>query len=114
MICLIFLIKNGGIYKNQLFKIVPLSWGNMQVVRQTLNDTSVKWPSDSLTSIPYALFTSKAQYELEKEAIYKGRAWHYLCLDVEISNPGDYVVSHIGEVSIIVVRNKKKNYKRNG
>ena len=108
MICLIFLIKNGGIYKNQLFKIVPLSWGNMQVVRQTLNDTSVKWPSDSLTSIPYALFTSKAQYELEKEAIYKGRAWHYLCLDVEISNPGDYVVSHIGEVSIIVVRNKQK------
>jgi anthranilate 1,2-dioxygenase large subunit/terephthalate 1,2-dioxygenase oxygenase component alpha subunit len=80
----------------------------MQVVRQTLNDTSVKWPSDSLTSIPYDLFTSKAQYELEKEAIYKGRAWHYLCLDVEISNPGDYVVSHIGEVSIIVVRNKQK------
>ena len=76
------------------------------MVRQTLNDNSVKWPSDNLTNIPYDLFASETQYELEKEAIYK--AWHHLCLEVEISNPGDYVVSYIGEISIIVVRNKQR------
>lgn len=75
---------------------------------QSLNDSLVKWPSKSLTDIPYDLFTSKAQYELEKEAIFKGPAWHYLCLGVEVLNPGDYVVSHIGETSIIVVRNEQK------
>ena len=75
---------------------------------QSLNDSLVKWPSKSLTDIPYNLFTSKAQYELEKEAIFKGPAWHYLCLRVEVLNPGDYVVSHIGEISIIVVRNEQK------
>lgn len=75
---------------------------------QSLNDSLVKWPSKSLTDIPYDLFTSKAQYELEKEAIFKGPAWHYLCLRVEVLNPGDYVVSHIGETSIIVVRNEQK------
>ena len=75
---------------------------------QSLNDSLVRWPSKSLTDIPYDLFTSKAQYELEKEAIFKGPAWHYLCLRVEVLNPGDYVVSHIGETSIIVVRNEQK------
>jgi len=75
---------------------------------QYLNDSLVRWPSKSLTDIPYDLFTSKAQYELEKEAIFKGPAWHYLCLRVEVLNPGDYVVSHIGETSIIVVRNEQK------
>ena len=80
----------------------------MQMAGQSLNDSLVKWPSKSLTDIPYDLFTSKAQYELEKEAIFKGPAWHYLCLRVEVLNPGDYVVSHIGETSIIVVRNEQK------
>ena len=80
----------------------------MQMAGQSLNDSLVKWPSKSLTDIPYDLFTSKAQYELEKEAIFKGPAWHYLCLRVEVLNPGDYVVSHIGEISIIVVRNEQK------
>ena len=80
----------------------------MQMAGQSLNDSLVKWPSKSLTDIPYDLFTSRAQYELEKEAIFKGPAWHYLCLRVEVLNPGDYVVSHIGETSIIVVRNEQK------
>lgn len=80
----------------------------MQMAGQSLNDSLVKWPSKSLTDIPYDLYTSKAQYELEKEAIFKGPAWHYLCLRVEVINPGDYVVSHIGEISIIVVRNEQK------
>jgi len=80
----------------------------MQMAGQSLNDSLVKWPSKSLTDIPYDLYTSKAQYELEKEAIFKGPAWHYLCLRVEVLNPGDYVVSHIGETSIIVVRNEQK------
>jgi terephthalate 1,2-dioxygenase oxygenase component alpha subunit len=79
------------------------------VASRTWNDTLVTWPSNKLTDIPYDLFTSKAQYELEKEAIYKGPVWHYLCLDVEIPASGDYVVSNIGEISIIVVRNEQNS-----
>lgn len=30
-----------------------------------------------------------------------------MCLDVEIPNPRNYVISHIGKISIIVVRNEK-------
>ena len=76
---------------------------------RTWNDTIVTWPSSKLTDIPYDLFTSKAQYELEKEAIFKGPTWHYLCLEVEIPGSGDYVVSNIGEISIIVVRNERNS-----
>ena len=42
------------------------------MVKQAWNDTIVTWPSNRLTDIPYDLFTSKAQYELEKKAVYKG------------------------------------------
>ena len=69
------------------------------------NDTKVTWPEAGLTKIPYELFTNQAQYNLENEAIFKGPTWNYLCLDVEVPNPGDYVISHIAETSIIVVRN---------
>jgi phenylpropionate dioxygenase-like ring-hydroxylating dioxygenase large terminal subunit len=81
------------------------------MVDENFSDSVVEWPSKSLTEIPYDLFTSKAQYNLENEAIFKGPAWNYLCLDVEIPNPGDYVVSHIGETSIIVVRNEQGEIK---
>jgi terephthalate 1,2-dioxygenase oxygenase component alpha subunit len=77
------------------------------VTTESFNDSVVQWPSESLTEIPYDLFSSRAQYNLENEAIFKGPAWNYLCLDVEITNPGDYVVSQIGEISIIVVRNEQ-------
>ncbi len=68
-------------------------------------DTPVTWPGPGLTEVPYEIFTSQDQYALENERIFKGRAWNYLCLAAEIPKPGDYVVSTIGETSIIVVRN---------
>ena len=77
--------------------------------RGSSDNSLIEWPSDGLTEVPYGLFTSIEQYKIEQEAIFKGPAWHYLCLDVEVASPGDYIVSHIGEVSIIVVRNEKKN-----
>ena len=69
------------------------------------DDSTVSWPGTGLTEIPYELFTSTAQYNLEKEKIFKGPTWNYLCLGAEIPNPGDYVVSHIAETSLIVTRN---------
>jgi len=65
----------------------------------------VQWPGDGLTDVPYEVYVNADQYALENERVFKGPTWNYLCLDVEIPEPGDFVVSGIGEMTIIVVRN---------
>ncbi len=64
---------------------------------------SVQWPSNGLTEIPFELYSSVSQYELEVERIYKGPAWSYLGLLGALTNPGDYFTTFIGETSVIVV-----------
>ena len=66
---------------------------------------SVTFPSDSLAEVPYEVFTSPDQYALETDQVFKGPVWNYLGLAQEVSEPGDYLVSAIAEISIIVVRN---------
>ena len=64
----------------------------------------VPWPSDSLTRVPFRLYCDPAQYALEQERIFKGPTWNYLCLVAELPQPGDYLVTGVGEASIIVAR----------
>ena len=71
----------------------------------TAMPAGVAWPGDGLTEIPYAVFSSADQYALENERLFKGPTWNYLCLAAEIPEPGDFVVSAIAEMTIIVVRN---------
>ncbi|HEU0217483.1 MAG TPA: Rieske 2Fe-2S domain-containing protein [Stellaceae bacterium] len=67
-------------------------------------DGSVNWPSNALSEVPFRVYTDPEQYALEQERIFKGEAWSYLCLAAEIPNPGDWVVTTVGEVAIIVGR----------
>ena len=67
-------------------------------------DSSLTWPSDGLTRIPYRLYTDPAQFALEQERIFKGPVWHYLCLANEVPAKGDYFASGIGETPILVTR----------
>lgn len=65
---------------------------------------SVPWPGNGLTRIPFELYSSPEQYELELERIYKGAAWSYLGLEQNVTAPGDYFTTYIGETSVIVVK----------
>src|SRR5919198_62933 len=67
----------------------------------------VSWPSNSVTAVPFRLYTDADQYVLEQERIFKGPTWNYLCLAVEVANPGDYLVSSVGETAVVVARNQK-------
>lgn len=64
----------------------------------------LEWPTNRVTEIPFRVFTDEGQYALENERIYKGDTLNYLCLDVEVQEPGDYLVTSIGETSIVVTR----------
>src|SRR6516165_3374116 len=64
----------------------------------------VSWPSNGLTEIPFRVYTDPGQYSLEQERIFKGPTWSFVCLASEISKPGDYVATTIGETAVIVTR----------
>ncbi|WP_430420962.1 aromatic ring-hydroxylating oxygenase subunit alpha [Phenylobacterium sp.] len=45
-------------------------------------------------------------YQLELERIF-ARGWNFMCHESQLKEPGDYLISYIGEDQIIVVRDEK-------
>jgi phenylpropionate dioxygenase-like ring-hydroxylating dioxygenase large terminal subunit len=62
------------------------------------------WPNEGLTRVPYALYTRADVYAHERERIFMGATWNYLCLEAELPNPGDYRATHVGDVPVVVAR----------
>jgi anthranilate 1,2-dioxygenase large subunit len=68
--------------------------------------SAVHWPSNSLSDVPFRVYTDPGQYALELERIFRGPTWSYLCLAAEVENAGDWVATTIGETAVIVARDK--------
>jgi phenylpropionate dioxygenase-like ring-hydroxylating dioxygenase large terminal subunit len=62
------------------------------------------WPPEGLTRVPYALYTDTDLYVRERRQLFMGATWNFLCLEVEIPNPGDYRATFLGDVPVIVAR----------
>jgi len=45
-------------------------------------------------------------YRLEQERIFQGPVWNYLCLEVELPQPGSFRTTRVGETPVIVTRDK--------
>lgn len=73
-----------------------------------LTPAHASWPQwakeDGARRVPYWLFQRQDVYEAEKRKLFHGPIWNYLCLDVEIPAPGDFVAVHVGETPVIVTR----------
>ncbi|MFT4585202.1 MAG: anthranilate 1,2-dioxygenase large subunit [Gammaproteobacteria bacterium] len=68
------------------------------------------WPtSDSGFCVPYEVFTDKAYYDREQEAIFRGDAWSFVGLEAEIPNGGDYKSTFIGETPVLITRDNDGN-----
>src|SRR5689334_22323722 len=50
--------------------------------------------------------SDEALYRLELERIF-ARGWNFMCHDSQLKNPGDYLISYIGEDQVIVVRDEE-------
>ncbi len=61
------------------------------------------WP-EGLTRVPYWAFQREDVYAAEQERIFRGPAWHYLCLEADIPNAGDYRTTFVGDASVVVTR----------
>jgi phenylpropionate dioxygenase-like ring-hydroxylating dioxygenase large terminal subunit len=60
-----------------------------------------------LTRVPYWLYQDELVYRTEQERIFQGPTWHYLCLEAEIPETGDYRTTFVGEMPVIVVRDEE-------
>ena len=64
------------------------------------------WQQDDLTRVPYRLYRDPEIYARERERLFMGASWNFLCQDCEIPNPGDYKTTHVGDVPVIVARDE--------
>ena len=65
---------------------------------------SVTWPEEGVRRIPFAVYSDPEVFKHEQEAIFRGPIWHFLGLEVQIPDPGCYVLAQVGETPVIVVR----------
>lgn len=66
----------------------------------------LRWPDAGACRVPYALYTDEAVYRRELERIFHGPAWSYVGLEAEIPGAGDFKTSFVGELPVIVVRDR--------
>jgi phenylpropionate dioxygenase-like ring-hydroxylating dioxygenase large terminal subunit len=62
------------------------------------------WPAEGFTRAPYWIYTDPEVYAKEQVQIFQGKHWHYLGLEAEVPNPGDYKTTWIGEQSVLLTR----------
>jgi anthranilate 1,2-dioxygenase large subunit len=68
------------------------------------------WPTSAGGfCVPYEVFTDKAYYDREQEAIFRGDAWSFVGLEAEIPNSGDYKSTFIGETPVLITRDNDGN-----
>lgn len=64
------------------------------------------WPEASMTSVPYQVFDPEV-YAREQARIFRGRTWSYVALEAEVSNPGDFKATFVGDTPVVVSRDKE-------
>jgi anthranilate 1,2-dioxygenase large subunit len=77
------------------------------MTEQTIHIPSPPPPStwrDTLTRVPYGVFQADETYRREQERIFRGPLWHFLCLEVEIRNGGDFKTTSVGDTPVVVSR----------
>jgi anthranilate 1,2-dioxygenase large subunit len=68
------------------------------------DEASVHWPSNGISEVPFRVYTDRATYQREQELLFRGKTWNYLCLAIELTKPGDYIATTVGEIAVIVAR----------
>ncbi|NIP13457.1 MAG: Rieske 2Fe-2S domain-containing protein [Pseudomonadales bacterium] len=65
------------------------------------------WPGGGVTEVPYAIYTDPGIFAREMERIFAGSGWAYVGLEAEIPEPGDYLVTRIGDRSVVIARDEE-------
>ena len=60
-------------------------------------------PND-FSEIPYAVYSDDEIYAQEQKKLFRGRAWHFLGMEIELAATGDFKTMFVGDTPVIVVR----------
>ena len=69
-----------------------------------LDPARYQWPVEGPSRAPYWTFTDPMVYAREQERIFRGKVWHYVGLEAEVANPGDFKATQIGESPVLITR----------
>jgi anthranilate 1,2-dioxygenase large subunit len=66
----------------------------------------IEWQTDDYSRVPYILYHDASIFEQERDKIFSGKTWSYLALDAELPNPGDFKTTYMGDIPILVSRDR--------
>ena len=69
-----------------------------------MQEQTIQWTSPGLTRVPFDVYDHKRTAAEEQTRIFRGEAWNYLCLEVDLREAGDYRTTFVGETPVVVVR----------
>ena len=64
------------------------------------------WPQGGVTRVPFRVFSDPAIYAEEQKRLFRGPIWNFLCLEIEIPNPGDWRLATAGVGDGFAVRSR--------
>ena len=71
---------------------------------QTVRDLPVgTWPA-GLTRVPYWVYRDPEVARDEQARLFEGPAWHFLCLEIDLPEVGDYRTTMVGAMPVVVAR----------
>ena len=71
---------------------------------QEIERPALQWPTEGNARVPYRMFSDPDIYRTELSRLFLGPTWQYLALAGELSQPGDYLTTFLGETPVIVSR----------
>ena len=83
----------------------------MNAPLQETTKPAVEWPSAGVSRVPFGIYTDQEIYQQEQEKIFRGDAWHFVGLALEIPNTGDYRANFIGDTPVFAVRDAQGEVK---
>jgi phenylpropionate dioxygenase-like ring-hydroxylating dioxygenase large terminal subunit len=66
--------------------------------------SALHWPAEGNARVPYRVFSDPDIYRDELARIFLGPTWQFLALARDLSEPGDYLTTFLGETPVIVTR----------
>ena len=68
--------------------------------------SDLRWGGRDSSRVPFAVYVDPNIFEAEQEKIFRGPVWHYLGIEGEIPEPGDFVRTYVGTTPVVLNRAK--------
>ena len=68
------------------------------------SEKPLRWAPGQYTRVPYRVFQDEAVLQAEQQRIFEGPVWHYLGLEAEVPQAGDFKSTFVGRMPVVMTR----------